>query len=302
MVNTPGGVAPTGIREVGEPEPGADEAVVAVRSFSVNRGELSLIERRPDGWRPGQDIAGVVVREAATGAGPRLGDRVTGLADQAGWAERAALPVSRIAVLPDNVGFGDACTLGIAGLTAVRLIRRIGALIGKRVLVTGAAGGVGRLLVELAYGAGAHVSAVVSSEKRGEGLDALGAQRVVTDVNELTGPFEVVFEAAGGEQLAASIRMVAAYGTVLLYGNSSREPIPFDFNTLMRGHVGARVDSLLYATGDPDDVDLAILVELVATGRLHPKIGYGGSWRGLNDALDALRGREVAGKVVLDIG
>ena len=73
IVNTPGGPEPIAIREVAKPEPQPNEALVAVHAFSLNRGELRLFQVRPEGWRPGQDIAGVVVRAAADGTGPAAG-------------------------------------------------------------------------------------------------------------------------------------------------------------------------------------------------------------------------------------
>lgn len=302
IVNTPNGDQPTELREVEDPKPAANEALIEVRSFSVNRGELILLARRDEGWRPGQDVAGVVVAAAADGTGPAEGTRVVGLADWEGWAQYVPLPASRLAALPDNVTFDQAATLGIAGLTALRLIRRVPPLIGKRILVTGAAGGVGRFLVELAHGAGATVTAVVSTPERGAGLPELGARHVVTDIHTAPGPFDVVFESVGGDQLAASIDLIAAEGTILLYGNSSRESTQLDFVTLLRGHLGAKLDTFQYAMdGDPDDVDLAILVDLVATGRLHPTIGRTASWRDLNDALTALRNRQILGKAVLTV-
>ena len=67
VVNTPEGTAPVEIREVPEPQPAPNEALVEVRAFSLNRGELRLLQIRPEGWRPGQDISGVVLRAAAGG-------------------------------------------------------------------------------------------------------------------------------------------------------------------------------------------------------------------------------------------
>src|SRR5207249_8230889 len=99
IVNTPGGPEPIAIREVAEPELRPNEALVAVHAFSLNRGELRLFQVRPEGWRPGQDIAGVVVRAAADGSGPAVGTRVVALCDQAGWAEHAAVPSHRMAPL-----------------------------------------------------------------------------------------------------------------------------------------------------------------------------------------------------------
>jgi NADPH:quinone reductase-like Zn-dependent oxidoreductase len=69
IVNTPNGV---GIAEVDDPRPGDNKSLVAVRAFSINRGEVALLETRTDDWRPGQDIAGFIVEQAADGSGPLL--------------------------------------------------------------------------------------------------------------------------------------------------------------------------------------------------------------------------------------
>src|SRR5437667_11064747 len=103
IVNTPGGAEPVAIREVAEPELQPNEALVEMRAFSLNRGELRLFQVRPEGWQPGQDTSGVVLQAAADGGGPSAGTRVVALTDNAGWAERAAVPAHRMAVLPDNV-------------------------------------------------------------------------------------------------------------------------------------------------------------------------------------------------------
>ncbi len=174
IVNTPGGPEPVAIREIAEPEPLPNEAIVTVHAFSLNRGELRLFQARPEGWRPGQDIAGVVVRAAADGSGPPAGTRVVGLCDWHGWAERAAVPSHRMAALADNVSFAAAASLPVAGLTALRTLRHGAPLLGKRVLITGAAGGVGNLAVQLAARSGARVTAVVGNAERARTLDGLG--------------------------------------------------------------------------------------------------------------------------------
>src|SRR4029079_19700619 len=105
IINPPGGPQPVAIREIAEPEPKPHEALVAVHAFSLNRGELRLFQLRPEGWRPGQDIAGVVLKQAADGSGPPAAARVVALCDWEGWAERAAVPSHRIAPIDDNVSF-----------------------------------------------------------------------------------------------------------------------------------------------------------------------------------------------------
>src|SRR5215469_15444434 len=177
VVNTPNGKEPVEIRDVPEPQPAANEALVEVRAFSLNRGELRLFQVRPEGWRPGQDISGVVVKPAADGSGPPPGTRVVALTDNAGWAEHAAVPSHRMAALPDNAGFEEAAALPVAGLTALRTLRHGAPLLGKRVLITGAAGGVGHMAVQIAARSGARVIAVVGGPERGRHLR--GADEIV---------------------------------------------------------------------------------------------------------------------------
>ncbi len=135
FVSTPGGPVPAEIRDVPEPALGAGEALVEVRAFGVNRGELTLLANRTD-WRPGQDIAGVVVQPAEDGSGPQAGARVVALVDQAGWSQRVAARTSRLAQLPDSVSFEAGAALPVAGLTALRALRIGGALLGRSVLST----------------------------------------------------------------------------------------------------------------------------------------------------------------------
>jgi NADPH:quinone reductase-like Zn-dependent oxidoreductase len=199
--------------DVPEPEPEPVEALVAVEAYSVNRGEVFLLDAPRDGWRPGQDVAGRVERAAADGSGPPEGTRVVGHVPAGGWAERVTAPVDGLTALPDEVGAVDASTLGVAGLTALRLLRVAGPISGKRMLLTGASGGVGHFVVELAAAQGALVTAVSSSPGRGERLLALGAAEVVSDVEAAEGPFEVAFESVGGPALAAAHARMAPHGT-----------------------------------------------------------------------------------------
>src|SRR4051794_32644623 len=136
--------------EAPEPRPAPGEALVAVEAYSVNRGETFLLEAPRDRWRPGQDVAGRVERAAADGSGPAAGTRVVGHVPSGGWAPRVAAPTDALAALPDEVSAPAASTLGVAGLTALRLVRAAGSLAGRRLLITGASGGVGHFVVELA--------------------------------------------------------------------------------------------------------------------------------------------------------
>jgi len=302
VVNTPGGAAPVAIREVAEPTPATNEALVAVHAFSLNRGETRLFQVRPEGWRPGQDIAGVVVRQAADGSGPPAGARVVCLTDWEGWAERAAVPSHRMAALPDTVSFADAASLPVAGLTALRTLRHGAPLLGKRVLITGAAGGVGNLAVQLAARSGARVTAVVGNAERAKVLDGLGAAEIVSGIEAAEGRFALILEAAGGASLKAAIERIEAKGVVVIYGNSSGEATPLDFR-MFGEHQNARLQGFHYFTSEPEEKfgpDLALLVSLVAEGALKPRI-VEHDWHEIPAVGTRLLGRGIAGKAVFRI-
>lgn len=302
VINTPDAADAVTISEVEEARTAANEALVDVRAFSINRGELVLLQRRAEGWRPGQDVAGVVTDAAADGSGPLAGTRVVGLVEGAGWSERVAVPTNRLAPLPASVSWEQAATLPIAGLTALRLIRLGGSLLGRRVLVTGANGGVGRFLIELAVAAGAQVTAVTHRKAQIKELCQLGAAAVVRDVADADGLFDLIPESVGGSSLSDAIGKVAPTGTVVVYGNSSGDTALLSVYDFF-GHEQARlVNYMSYASTDPIDQDLAILVNLISTGRLHPTIGHTTDWTELPTALEILRERKhYGGKIVLTV-
>ena len=300
VVNTPNGNVPVEIRAVAEPQPAPNEAVVEVRAFSLNRGELRLFQIRPEGWRPGQDIGGVVIRPAANGSGPEAGARVVALTDNAGWAERAAVPAHRMAVLPDNVLLEEAAALPVAGLTALRTLRHGAPLLGKRVLITGAGGGVGHLATQIASRSGARVTAVVGGAERGRHLHT--ADEVVEGIDNVQGNFALILESAGGPSLAAAIAHIEAKGTIVVFGNSSGEPTPFSFRDLAE-HPNARIQGFSYFTSEAEErfaPDLALLVSLVADGSLKPHL-VEHSWRELALIGPQLRNRQIRGKAVFHI-
>lgn len=284
-----------------EPAPRPDEALVAVEAFSINRGETFLLEHPRPGLRPGKDVAGRVARAAADGSGPRTGERVVGHPPLGGWAQLAAVPTAALAVLPAGVDAVTAAALPLAGLTALRLLRAAGSVSGRRVLLTGASGGVGHYVTELAAAAGAEVTAVTASPERGERLLALGAVDVVSTLGAARGPFDVALESVGGESLPHALGLLRRGGRLLWYGQASRTPVTLDFFAFF-AQTGATIRHFSYEDSTvPPGQDLAALVRLVAGGRLHPELGRIADWSETAAALADLRERRVRGNAVLRV-
>lgn len=301
LVNRGDGGLGIDLAEVPEPDPMPFELVVDVAAVSVNRGELRLLAARREGWRPGQDVAGVVRKAAADGSGPAAGTRVVAWVDQGGWAERVCASVDRVGVLADGVSFEDAATLPVAGMTALRTLRVGGELLGRRVLVTGASGGVGRFAVELAARGGASVTAVARDAVRAEGLDVVGADRIVFDISEAEGPFDVILESVGGASLSGAVGLVAPQGAVVVFGNSSGEAAEIGFGDFV-GRPGARLEGFfVYLSAQPPSfgADLQRLADMVARGELNPHVGLVVSWTEASTAFAAVAERRVNGKAVL---
>ncbi|MGP4084468.1 zinc-binding dehydrogenase [Streptomyces sp. KR55] len=300
LIPTGDAARPVAFAEVPQPVPEPDEVLIKVEAFAPNRGETFLLEQPRPGLLPGKDIAGLVVQAAADGSGPGVGTRVVGHTAHGGWAEYATVPTHSLAVLPNGIDCVRAAALPLAGITALRLLRTVGSLAGRRVLLTGASGGVGHYVTELAVGAGAELAAVTATPVRGERLAELGAE-VVQEVAAARGPFDVVLESTGGPHLPVALSKVRPGGTLVWFGQASRTPVTLDFFDLLGGPERVRIQHFHYA-GAPYGADLATLVRLVEQGRLHPETGRIADWTRTADTLVDLRERRIRGKAVLTTG
>ncbi|MEU6554257.1 zinc-binding dehydrogenase [Streptomyces sp. NPDC046915] len=291
--------------QVPEPDRTGSELLVRVSASTASRGDLHSIRFSPPGRIVGLDVVGVVVEEAADGSGPAAGTRVMGYTSTrgGGWAERAALDSSLVVPIPDTLSDEAAAALPNSGLAALAGLEAGGFLLGSRVLVTGATGGVGRLAVQLAHLAGAHVTGLIGSPGRRKQLRAFDWLTTVT-TDETSGPFDLIVDLVGGEVLSRAMALVAENGVVASLAQTVPETasVPFFWFAM---HRGARLVSVNNTDGQREAGRgvrrLELLARLAESGRLDPQVTGAASWEETPHLLAALSRRELDGRMVVRV-
>jgi NADPH:quinone reductase len=290
------------IRAAPDPVPDQGEAVVRVKALSLNRGEVRRASMAAAGWRPGWDLAGTVERAAADGSGPRAGTRVVGLLLEGAWAERVVVPTHALAELPDKVTFAQAATLPVAGLTALYALAKRGPLLARRVLVTGATGGVGDFAVQLARVGGAHVTASVRRAEQGASVRQAGAHEVVVGDEIAPSPkYDLVIESVGGRTLGTALAALERGGVCVTLGVSAAAEVTFDTRTFFVGGRATLYGFYVFAElgAEPAGDGLRRLAELVAAGQIAPRISLERPWAEIGQVAQDLMARRFPRKAVL---
>lgn len=290
-------------------DPDRDEVRVRVTAISLNRGETRrALQTAEPGWRPGWDFAGIVERAAEDGSGPAKGTRVVGILPSGAWAERVNCRTHAVAALPDGVSDAAAATLPVAGLTALHALRQGGLLLGRKVLIDGASGGVGHLACQLANAAGAFVWGQVRRVEHQTAVAASCSGGVVISRDLAAarphGPFWLIVDSLGGPALAAALSMLQPNGTCVTLGVSDAPSLTFESRDFF-GTGGARLYGLTLfhelMSVERGSVGLALLADLIAAGKLSPQIAVEASWTEIGDVARRLIDREFAGKAVLHV-
>lgn len=298
------------VEEVDVPEPGPGEVRVRVHASSVNAldwygvhgrpyvGRLMTGLRRPKSPRLGVDFAGVV--EAT-------GEEVYGCRDGA-FAEYVVISdASAVAPKPPGVGFDEAAAVPIAGLTALQGLRdRGGVTAGKRVLVNGAAGGVGTFAVQIAAALGADVHAVCST-RNVEQTQSLGASRAFDYTREdfaRSGErYDVLFDNAGSRSWRAMRRVLVPGGIAVLVGGSRSNrllgPLGHVARVLLQSRLGSQRAAFFIAK--PNRADLEALGKLLESGRVKAVVERRYPLEEIAQAVDALSDGHPRAKTVVTV-
>jgi NADPH:quinone reductase-like Zn-dependent oxidoreductase len=305
------------IEDVEEPVPGDGEVLIAVRAAAVNpldwhlmRGKPALLRitfglGKPRDPRMGRDVAG---RVEAVGVGVtrfKRGDAVFGLCRGA-FAEYACASESALVTKPDNVTFGHAAAVPLAGFTALQGLRDKGRIrSGQSVLINGAAGGVGTFAVQIANWFGARVSGVCST-RNVDMVRSIGADRVIDytrqDFTRGAERYDLLLDNVGNHSLSACRRVLNPNGRCVMVGGSGGL-----WTFLARGlkAVGASPFSrrrFVTFMARRNHEDLTILRELLESAKVTPVIDRRYP---LSEAVEAIRYLEnghARGKVVIAPG
>lgn len=306
------------LAEVATPAPAPDEVLIRVRAAAVNpydshliRGEpyvgrlLGMGLLRPADSRRGVDAAGTIQAVGENVDGFRPGDDVFGRCPGA-FAEYALASPEQLAVKPSRLTFEQTCALPVAGVTALHALRDHGCVqTGRRVLVNGAAGGVGTFAVQIAKALGAHVTGVCSA-RNVDLVTSIGADVVVDygadDFTRTPEPYDVILDTVGNRSLRELRRALAGDGVLLVVGGGGGRllgPIAqlagaFVLDRFVRKRLKPVMAHVRRA-------DLERLGELVATGKITPVIDRTYPLRETADAVRYLEQRHARGKVVITI-
>ena len=297
--------SPSGLRfaEREAPQPSFGEVLIQVEYISPNFGESNRANKRvtDDGVVLGWDAAGTVI---ATGpVAPRqqsipVGTRVVTRGLDGGWAEQRVARIADTSIVPDSVDLAVAATLPTAGGTALGALQR-GTLLGRTVLVTGASGGVGRFAVQLARLGGARVIAQVGSEASKAGLAELGADLIVTDLDDVHEGVDHVVESVGGPWLVKAFALLRQGGQLQSLGWASGVPATFD----PLGTVGPTTRVIQGFLSSENDYGPLVdpLLQLIADGKLTVDINWQDSWEKYDESIQILLGRQLRGKAVWEV-
>jgi NADPH2:quinone reductase len=299
---------PVIVESVTLPAPGDGEVRVELEFGGVNPIDRYTAEGRvnPQGPLPrtlGAEAAGHLDGRTVMVAGAGLGGVRDGV-----WAQAAVVPADAVLDVPEGVTTQQAAAMGIAGLTAMQCVRELARVTAEdRVLVLGAAGGVGSMIVSLARVAGATVWGQTGSPEKAAAIVQDGAERVVVGgaeeiAREIT-EFEptVAFDPLAGGFVAPLMEAVAPRGRIVQFGVSAGPEVTFNMQLLYRKMISLLGYGGMLLEPERRRAGLEAALEAVRVGDLKVRIDEVLGLEHVNEAFQRLVDRKVQGNLLLDL-
>jgi len=301
--------------EIEKPTAGDDEVLIKVRAASVNprdrlfRGTSYIVRiltgmRKPKDTRLGVDLAGQVEAVGRNVTEFKPGDEVFGSCRGA-FAEYACTSESALVVKPENVTFEQAASVSVAARTALQGLRDKGHIQpGQKVLINGAAGGVGTFAVQIAKSFGADVTGVCST-RNVEMVRSIGADRVIDYTQEnftkLGQRYDIIFDCVGNHSLSACRRVLDPNGICVIAGGPSKVWIVLTraFKALVLSRFVSQKFVMFIARRSKED--LTIMHDLMAAGKVTPVIDKRYRLSEVPEAIRYLEEGHARGKVVITV-
>jgi NADPH:quinone reductase-like Zn-dependent oxidoreductase len=308
-------------RDIDQPLPSGNEVLVRVHAAGLHRGDWHVMTGLPYMIRvvvptlglrgPKVPVLGMDVAGTVEAVGPNVtrfqpGDAVFGWCDGA-FAEYAVAPEGQLAAKPAALSFEQAAVVPISGFAALQGLRDVGEIqAGQKVLVIGAAGGVGSFAVQLAKAFGAEVTGVASTTQL-ELVRSIGADEVVDytreDVTDGTRQWDLILDTAGRRSLSQLRRALTPKGTLVIVGGEGGGRLMGGFLRNLRAPVLSRFvgQRLRMLASKERPEDLQTLRELLEAGKLTPRIGRTYPLAEVPEAMRALEAGHTRGKVVITV-
>ncbi|MGQ3031311.1 MAG: NADPH:quinone oxidoreductase family protein [Ferrovibrionaceae bacterium] len=328
LSTAPGGPETLTLSELPDPVPAAGEVRLAVRACGVNFPDVLIIQdmyqfkpERP--FAPGSEVSGIVEAVGEGVATLKPGDRVIGSSGWGGMAEKLVLPAGRCIPIPDAMPFDEAAAFIMTYGTSYHALKDRAALkAGEKLLVLGAAGGVGLAAVELGRAMGAHVVAAASSAEKVElarrhgaesgvvypagPFDKDGQKQLAQLFKDACGPDgpDVIYDPVGGDYAEAALRSIGWEGRFLVVGFPAGMPKIALNLPLLKSCQIVGVFWGAFARRDPkaNAANTRALLDLYLKGEIKPVISERFPLEKGPEAISWLAGRKAMGKVVVTIG
>ncbi len=306
------------LKEVEKPVPKDNEVLIKIHAASVNpldwhrmRASPFLVRLgegffKPKDTKLGADVAGIVEAVGSSVTQFKPGDAVFGEIGAGSFAEYAAAREDRLALKPANISFEEAAASPVVGFTALQGMRATGHIqSGQKVLVNGAAGGVGTFAIQLAKSFGAEVTGVCSTRNL-DMVRSIGADHVVDytreDFTRNGQRYDLIYDAIGNRSVLAYSSALKPNGKCVIAGFTT---MPRLFEHMILGSLITKIGSKqisMMGVANPNQPDLLIIKELLESGKVKSVIDRCYPLSETPEAIRYLEKGHARGKVIITVG